>query len=69
MDGSVRSAQNLGGFLTPGFVNGQEVPAWENLQVTGDGMESWNITVTVHPVGETDYITVAVKLTPIQISL
>jgi len=69
LDASVRSAQNPGGFLTPGYVNGAQVPAWENLQVTSDGIESWNITVTVHPVGETDYITVAVKLTPIQISL
>ena len=69
LDNSVRSAQNPGGFLTPGFTNGQETPAWTNLTVTTDGMETWNISVTASPVGETDYITVAVKLSPAQISL
>lgn len=69
LDGSVRTSQNPGGFLTPGFQNGQELPAWENLAVTGDGLELWDITVTVHPVGETDYIRVAVKLAPVQIAL
>lgn len=69
LDGSVRTSQNQGGFLTPGFQNGAELPAWENLAVVGDGMELWDIAVTVHPVGETDYIRVAVKLAPVQIAL
>lgn len=69
LDNSVRTAQNSGGFLTPGIVNGQARPAWENLSVSGDGMESWDIQVECHPVGETTYIRVAVKLTPAQIQL
>lgn len=69
LDGSIRTAQNPGGFLTPGFQYGAELPAWENLAIVGDGMELWDISVTVHPVGETDYIRVAVKLAPVQIAL
>jgi hypothetical protein len=69
LDESVRSAQNPAGFLTPGYQNGQETPAWTNLVVSTDGMETWNISVTASPVGESDYITVAVKLAPAQISL
>ncbi len=69
LDQSVRSAQNPGGFLTPGYQNGQQTDAWTNLQVTTDGMETWAISVTASPVGESDYITVAVKLAPAQISL
>lgn len=69
LDQSVRTSQNPGGFLTPGFRNGAEIPAWENLTVVGDGMELWDIAVTCHPVGETDYIRVAVKLAPVQIAL
>lgn len=69
LDNSVRTAQNPGGFLTPGFANGREIPAWEHLTVSGDGMELWDIAVECHPVGETAYIRVAVKLTPAPIAL
>jgi hypothetical protein len=69
LDDSVRTPQNPGGFLTPGFKDGREAPAWQNLQVTTDGIESWTLNVEAHPVGETDYILTVTKLTPVQISL
>lgn len=69
LDQSVRTPQTPGGFLTPGFKDGQEIPAWQNLQVIGDGVDAWTLTVEVHPVGETDYILTTTKLTPVQISL
>lgn len=65
LDQSIRSPQNPGGFLTPGT----DQPAWENLSITGDGIDLWDIQVEVHPVGETTYIKVAVKLTPAAITL
>jgi hypothetical protein len=69
LDQSIRSGQNPGGFLTPGYANGSEIPAWTGLSVTGDGIDLWDISVEAHPVGETDYIRVSVKLTPVPIAL
>ncbi|MBI3131493.1 MAG: hypothetical protein HYZ13_09220 [Acidobacteria bacterium] len=69
LDQVVRTPQNPGGFLTPGFKEGKEIPAWQNLQVVGDGVDAWILTVEVHPVGETDYILTTTKLTPVQILL
>ena len=69
LDGSVVTAQNPSGFLTPGYVAGKQVPAWSNLSVTTDGLQSWNIFVQAHPVCESDYISVMVNLTPVPISL
>ena len=69
LDDSIRGPQNPGGFLTRGFADGQELPAWEDLTVEGDGIDAWNIQVNAHPVGEGDYILVRTKLTPQRISL
>jgi hypothetical protein len=69
LDAVVRSAQNPDGFLTKGRQNGQDIPAWTNLSVVGDGMETWTVSVSAHPVGETAYIPVTVNLTPAPISL
>lgn len=69
LDSVTVSPQNPGGYLTPGSVNGRAVPAWKDLQVTTDGLQSWSVTVGAHPVGETDYIQVLVNLTPVSISL
>lgn len=69
LDGSIRSGSNPDGFLTPGTLNGQTVPAWTNLKVVGDGLDSWTITVEAHPVGESAYILVTTKLTPVAIQL
>lgn len=69
LDQSVRTPQNPGGFLTPGFKDGKPIPAWQNLQVTGDGIDAWTLAVEAHPVGETDYILTTTTLTPVPISL
>lgn len=69
LDKSIRSGSNPSGFLTPGIVNGQTVPAWTNLTVTGDGIDAWNIDVEAHPVGESAYILVNARLTPVAIQL
>ena len=68
-DSVVVSPQNPGGYLTPGSVNGTAIPAWTNLTVTTDGLQSWFLSVQAHPVCETDYISVNVNLTPVSISL
>lgn len=64
LDSSVRTSSNPDGFLTQGYRNGAATPAWENLQVSSDGTDLWTINVETHPVGESDYILVRVKLTP-----
>lgn len=69
LDRSIRSGSNPGGFLTPGMVDGATVPAWTNLKVIGDGIDAWSISVEAHPVGETAYILVTTKLTPVAINL
>jgi len=69
LDSVVVSPQNTGGYLTPGSVGGTQIPAWSNLSVTTDGLQSWTISVQAHPVCETDYIQVVVNLTPVSINL
>jgi hypothetical protein len=69
LDRSIRSGANPDGFLTPGVVNGQTVPAWTNLKVSGDGLDTWAISAEMHPVGESAYILVSAKLTPVPIQL
>jgi hypothetical protein len=69
LDAITRSPQNPGGVLTKGYANGDELPAWEDLTVEGDGIDSWDIRVNAHPVGETAYIPVKTKLTPQKFSL
>lgn len=69
LDKSIRSGTNPSGFLTPGVVNGQSVPAWTNLTVSGDGLDAWTINVEAHPVGESAYILVNARLTPVAIQL
>ncbi|HWQ09992.1 MAG TPA: hypothetical protein VN436_12820 [Holophaga sp.] len=69
LDNVVRTAQNTDGFITKGRENGQDTPAWTALSVKGDGLETWKISVEVHPVGETAYIPVTCNLTPATISL
>jgi hypothetical protein len=69
LDQSIRSGANPDGFLTPGIVNGQSIPAWTNLRVSGDGLDTWAISAELHPVGESAYILVSAKLTPVPIQL
>lgn len=69
LDGSVRSNANPEGFLTQGFKAGVATPAWENLTVSFDGLDLWNISVEAHPVGESAYILVRVALTPASIEV
>lgn len=69
LDSAVYSGSNPEGFLTPGILNGQSLPAWNNLTVTGDGLETWSIDVEAHPVGESAYILVNARLTPVPIQL
>jgi hypothetical protein len=69
LDANTMSPQNTSGFLTPGFVNGAEVPAWTNLSVTTDGLQTWFASVQAHPVCESDYIDVSVNLVPVPINL
>jgi hypothetical protein len=69
LDSEIRSGSNPAGVLTPGLMNGQSVPAWTNLRVSSDGFDSWTIDVEAHPVGETAYILVNARLTPVAIQL
>jgi len=69
LDASVMTPQNPAGFLTPGYTNGAQTPAWSNLTVTTDGLQSWFLSVQAHPVCESDYIPVSVNLVPVAISL
>ena len=69
LDSVTRTGTNPDGFLTPGTVNGADVPSWTNLLVSGDGMETWSISVEAHPVGETAYIPVLCFLTPVPITV
>ena len=69
LDSSVRNAKNTEGFLTQGFKDGAPTPAWENLTVTGDGIDLWTIAVECHPVTESAFVVVMVKLTPASIEV
>jgi hypothetical protein len=70
MDGSILTGNNPDGFLTEGRKAGARLPAWEGLRVIGDStVGAWTIDVNAHPVGETDYIRVRTKLTPVPIEL
>lgn len=71
LDASIVTGSNPDGFLTQGrLADGTPLPAWEGLQVIGDStLGLWDIEVNAHPVGETDYIRVRTKLTPVPIEL
>jgi len=71
LDGAIVTGTNPDGFLTQGrLADGTPLPAWEGLQVVGDStLGLWDIEVNAHPVGETDYIRVRTKLTPVPIEL
>lgn len=71
LDASVLSGSNPDGFLTPGrLADGTPLPPWEGLTVQGDSTTGqWTIDVNAHGVGETDYIWVRTKLTPVPIQL
>lgn len=70
LDGVIYTGNNPDGFLTEGRLNGARIPAWESLTVVGDSTTgSWSIDVNAHPVGETDFIRVRTKLTPVPIEI
>lgn len=69
LDSQVRSSSNPDGILTQGFKDGASLPAWQGLRITSDGLDVWNIEVETHPVGESDFILVSAKLTPVAIQL
>lgn len=70
LDGAILSGNNPDGFLTEGRLNGARIAAWESLRVIGDStVGAWTIDANAHPVGETDYIRVRTKLTPVPIEL
>jgi hypothetical protein len=70
LDGAILTGNNPDGYLTEGWKDGARIPAWEGLRVIGDStVGSWTIDVNAHPVGETDYIRVRTKLTPVPIEL
>ncbi len=69
LDLRTMSPERPGGLLTQGFSGGKVTPSWSNLRVVGDGLDSWSIFFEAHPVGETAYIPVQIKLTPVLISL
>jgi hypothetical protein len=70
LDSVIYSGSNKNGYLTRGVVNGAVVDAWDNLTVNGDSTTgAWTINVEAHPVGETDFILVTARLTPVPINL
>ena len=69
LDNSTVSANNPGGFLTQGSVNGKVTPAWTNLSVSSDGLQQWSIAVNASPVGEGAFLVVQVSLAPAQIEV
>jgi hypothetical protein len=70
LDGVIYTGNNPDGFLTEGRQNGARIPAWESLTVVGDStLGMWAIDVNAHPVGETDFIRVRTKLTPVPIEI
>lgn len=71
LDGVIYTGNNPDGFLTEGRkADGTRIPSWESLTVSGDStLGMWSINVNAHPVGETDYIRVRTKLTPVPIEL
>lgn len=71
LDLSILSGSNPDGFLTRGrLADGTELPAWEALTVVGDSTTGmWTLDVNAHPVGESDFIRVRTKLTPVPIEL
>jgi hypothetical protein len=69
LDDSTVSSSNPSGFLTQGLSGGKVTPAWDSLAVTTDGMQTWNLLVNVHPVGESDYLGVNIFETPAQIEV
>ncbi len=71
LDAAILSGSNPDGFLTQGrLADGTILSAWDSLSVVGDSTtSSWTISVNAHAVGETDYIYVRTRLTPVPIEL
>jgi hypothetical protein len=69
LDSEVNSANNPDGYLTQGSSGGKVTPAWEDLTVSTDGLQTWTIRVNPHPVGESAYLLVEVSETPATIEV